>query len=242
MAFKLSTGLRNAMLDQRASALNLMTAITISFSDGTGSSSRDQILDSDNGLGDFIVGDKITVAGACEAANKVATEILAVTAGAIEVVAGTLTTEAEGDVVILVAARGGSFADLFRHGTLHIYSGSQPDDADSAEIGTKLVEISQASAAFTPDTFANGLNFGEVSAGVLAKESGETWSGVAIVTGTAGWFRFYANDEGTGADSSKIRFDGAIATSGSQLNMSNTAVTLGGTTTVDTVAITLPAV
>jgi len=241
MALRLSTGLRDAMMDQRANALNLMTADTISFGDGTGSSSRDQILDSGNGLAGFVVGDQITVAGACEAANKVTTEILAVAAGAIEVAAGVLTTEAAGDAVILAAARGGSFADLFRQGVMRIFTGTQPTSANDVESGTELVEISQASAAFVAGTFANGLNFGVVSAGVIAKETGDSWSGVAVATGTAGWFRFYANDVGDGADSTKIRFDGAIATSGAQLNMSNTSVTSGGTTTIDTVAITLPA-
>jgi len=67
MALRLSTGLRNALLEQKAQATNLMTATTISFGDGTGTNGRDQILDSDDGLGDFIVNGKITVAGASEA-------------------------------------------------------------------------------------------------------------------------------------------------------------------------------
>jgi len=205
MALRLSTGLRNAMMDQRAGALNLMVADTISFGDGTGSSSRDQILDSGNGLAGFVVGDKITVAGDCEAANKVTTEILAVTAAAIEVAAGVLTTEIAGDDVILASARGGSFADLFRQGVMRIFTGTQPTDPDDAESGTLLVEISQGSAAFVADTLANGLNFGAVVDGVIAKETGEVWSGAATATGTAGWFRFYDNGVDDGASGTAIR-------------------------------------
>jgi len=238
MALRLSTGLRNAMMDKKAEALNLITGTTISFGDGTGSSSRDQILDSGNGLGDFVVGDKITVAGSTS--NNGTFEILAVAAGAIEVAAGSLETEEDGDQVILAAARGGSFSDLFRQGVLRIFTGTQPTDPDDAESGSLLVEISQGSAAFVADTLANGLNFGAVSEGAIAKETGEVWSGAASATGTAGWFRFYDNGVDTGASSTAIRFDGAIATSGAQLNMSNTAITSGGTTTIDTVAITLP--
>jgi len=239
MALRLSTGLRDAMMDFRAGALNPIYLDTISYGDGTGTDSCDEILDSGAGLAGFVAGDKITVSGSTS--NDGTYEILTVAAGTIEVAAGSLATEIAGDDTILVAARGGSFADLFRQGNLHIYTGTQPTSANDAESGSKLVEITLGSAAFSPDTFANGLNFGAVVAGVIAKETGEVWSGAATATGTAGWFRFYANDEGTGADSSKIRFDGAIATSGAQLNMSNTAITSGGTTTLDTVAITLPA-
>jgi hypothetical protein len=239
MAFRLSTGLRNALLDEKAEALNLMTATTISFEDGTGTSGRDQILDSGDGLGDFIVGDKITVAGSTS--NNVTAEILGVTAAAIEVAAGTLATEDAGDPVVLASARGGSFSDLFRQGVMRIYSGTQPATADAAETGTLLCTISQSSAAFTKDVFANGLRLGAVASGVLAKEAGDVWSGVGVAAGTAGWFRFYDNSLTTGESTSAIRFDGAVATSGSQCNMANTAVTVGGTSTVDTVALTLPA-
>jgi len=243
MTLRLSTGLRQALLDQRAAAIDLMTATTISFGDGTGAGGNDQILDSGDGLASFTVGDKVTVAGACEAANKVTTEILVVVAGALDVAAGVLTTEAAGDAVILAAARGGSFADIFRQGIIRIFSGSQPSSSDDVESGTLLVEISQGSAAFTTGVEANGLNFGAAVAGVLAKETGDVWSGVAVASGTAGWFRFYPNDvDGNdGASTTAIRFDGAVATSGAQINMTNTSITSGGTTTVDTVAITLPA-
>ena len=45
----------------------------------------------------------------------------------------------------------------------------------------------------------------------------------------------------TGASTTEIRFDGSIATSGKELNISNTAITTGGTTTVDSVEMTMPA-
>ena len=239
MALRLSTGLRNKLMDYRAAPLNPLYLDTISYGDGTGTDSRDEILDSGNGLGDYVAGDKIIVSGSTS--NDGTYEILSVAAGSLEVAAGSLTTEIAGDNTILCAARGGSFADIFRQGIIRIRTGTQPADADTTESGTLLVEISQASAAFVADTFANGLNFGEVSEGTLAKESGETWSGVAGNTGTAGWFRFYANDVDTGASTTAIRFDGSVATSGAQLNMSNTTITSGGTTTIDTVSIPLPA-
>lgn len=92
-------------------------------------------------------------------------------------------------------------------------------------------------------TSANGLKFDKGSAGAMDKLDSQTWSGVAGVTGTAGWFRL----EGPVADSgaldsteSQIRMDGAISTSGAQLNMSSTSITASATQTITSFPITLP--
>lgn len=241
MALRLSTGLRDALLEKKATATNLMTATTISFGDGTGTGSIDQILDSGDGLGDFIVGGKITVAGAGEAGNNSTFDIVSVAAGAIGVPAGSLATESAGEAVLLAGADGGSISDLFRNCVIDIYSGSQPADADTAESGTKLARITLSSGAFVAGAAANGLNFDDADEGVLAKSTSETWSGEGLANGTAGWFRMYDNDAVTGASTTEIRLDGSIATSGAQLNMTNTAITDGGTTTIDSVALTFPA-
>jgi len=93
-------------------------------------------------------------------------------------------------------------------------------------------------------TQVNGLKLGDVSAGVLNKVSGDTWSGVAVASGTAGWFRFYASEADDGSadtTASKLRLDGAISTSGAQINMGSTTVTSGSTQTVSDFPITLPA-
>lgn len=239
MTLRLSTGLRNALLDEKAVANNLMTATTISFEDGTGTDSRDRIVDSGSGLANFVKRGKVTVEGSTS--NDGSYEILGVAAGYLEVAAGSLSTEAAGDQVVLAGATGGSFSDLFQNCVIDVYSGSQPADADTAESGTKLVTITLSSGAFSGGSATNGMNFGEVASGVLSKEAGEVWSGVGLSAGTAGWFRIYDNAYTTGASTTAIRIDGAIATSGSQFNMSNTTITVGATTTVDTVALTLPA-
>jgi len=239
MALRLSTGLRNALLDEKATANNLMVGTTISFEEGTGTDSRDRIVDSGDGLASFVRRGKVTVSGSTS--NDDAYEILAVAAGYIEIAAGSLTTEVAGDTVILAGATGGSFSDLFQNSVLEIYSGSQPANADSDDTGTKLAVITLSSGAFSSGSPTNGINFGEVSSGVLAKEAGEVWSGVGLAAGTAGWFRLYDNSYTTGASTSAVRLDGSVATSGGQLNMTNTSITIGGTTTVDSVALTMPA-
>ncbi|QLA17701.1 hypothetical protein [Desulfolutivibrio sulfoxidireducens] len=135
----------------------------------------------------------------------------------------------------------GSFKEIMADGVVRIFPGTQPTSADDAEGATQLVQITLASGTFTAGAADNGLEFGTASGGILAKSSGEVWSGVASVTGTAGWFRFYANDLTTGASTTQARFDGSISTSGAQLNMSSTAITAGATTTIDSFTITFPA-
>jgi hypothetical protein len=241
MALRLSTGLRNALLSKKAEAENLLTATTISFGDGTGSGSRDQILDSGDGLAGFEKRKKITVSGSAGGTNDGTFEILSVAAGSIEVPAGSFSSESAGEQIILASADGGSISDLFRNGVLDIYAGPQPSDADTGEAGTKLVSITLSSGAFVADAAANGINFDETSSGVLSKNADEVWSGEGLDDGTAGWFRLYDNSYTTGSSASAIRLDGSVATSGAQLNLSNTSISTGGTTTVDTAELTMPA-
>lgn len=245
MAFRLSTGLRNAMLSRNSYPKCLKVATTISFGDGTGTDGRDQILDSGNGFvtAGFQVGDYVTTAGTSGGTNnKSGVKLLSVAAGVMEVAADTFATEGAGASVILAAgSNGGSMDELLRNGVLEIYSGAQPSSADSAESGTKLVRITVGSGAFSAGVATNGLNLGDASAGVVAKETSEVWSGVGLATGTAGWFRFYANAYTTGASTTAVRFDGACGISTGELRMSSLTVTAGATTTIDSGSITLPA-
>lgn len=90
----------------------------------------------------------------------------------------------------------------------------------------------------------NGLKFEEAAAGVLAKKSDQVWSGVAVASGTAGWFRFMGAEADSGAlDSTEAdeRLDGTCATSGGQMNMSSTTITSGATQTLASFTATLPA-
>lgn len=239
MALRLSTGLRDAMLGQKAVATDIVTGTTISFGDGDGTGGADTIKDSANGLGNFEKQQKITVKGS--SSNDGSYEILSVTAGTIEVAAASLTAEAASAQVVLVGVNGGSVSDLFRNGVLEIYAGSQPSSADLAETGSKLVKITLGSGAFTDGAPANGINFDEVDSGKLSKDNEEIWSGIGLLDGTAGWFRQYDNNHVTGASTTGIRLDGNVATSGAQLNVSNTNITTGGTTTVDSATLTMPA-
>jgi hypothetical protein len=233
MAFRFSTKVRDDMLGYKARCNLLMTATDISFVDGA--AANDSIEQVAAGLAGFEAGDMITVEGSTS--NDGTYELLAVSAAAVEVGTGLLTAEIAGDQVILGSARGGSLVDQFRNGTMVIRTASQPTSADDAETGSELIQITQSSGAFVADSPENGINFGQIADGELHAALGEVWSGAAGATGTAGHFRVYANDMTTGASTTKARIDGAIATSGSQMNMANTAITSGGTTTIDDVDI-----
>lgn len=140
----------------------------------------------------------------------------------------------------VLKAGGKSLADALANGVIHIYSGVQPVDSNAAETGTLLGIISLASGAFTPGAPTNGINLAVAANGIVSKAVAEVWSGVAVADGIAGWFRHYDNDVNTGESTTAIRYDGAIATSGSEIQMANTRLTTGGTTTIDSYGVTLP--
>lgn len=92
---------------------------------------------------------------------------------------------------------------------------------------------------------ANGLKMDyNASAGVITKDTSQTWSGTAGATGTAGWFRYKGSIADAGAldgSAAYIRMDGAIGTSGTDMTMSSTSVTSGALQTLSTFAFTIPA-
>ncbi len=138
----------------------------------------------------------------------------------------------------------GSVKDVMANGVIHIYTGTQPTNADSAETGTLVMKITKDGGAFTPGVATNGLNMGTVTAGVLAKNS-DTWKGTGLAaagTGVnAGWFRWYANDVTTGASSTAVRVDGAIGTSSSyELQLTNIVIAENGEATISSFNYTIP--
>lgn len=236
MAFRFSTSVRNDMLGLKAHCNALYyNGGGIALNDN--GDSPDSITDTGTGLAIFEPGDRITVEDAATGGNDGTYEILTVVAGTITIATGSFTGTdvAGGSVVILGSARGGSLVDQFRNATMKIFTGSQPTAADDAESGAELIQITESSGAFVGGADDNGINFGQVASAELHAASGEVWSGKAGATGTAGWFRIYDNAATGGADDQVI--DGAIATSGSQMNMANTSITDGGTTTIDDVDI-----
>ncbi|MBF0459307.1 MAG: hypothetical protein HQK99_15565 [Nitrospirae bacterium] len=126
-----------------------------------------------------------------------------------------------------------SLQEIFFKGFIQIYSGSQPTLPDNVPSGTLLCTIYS-------DGTAAGLSFDDAAAGTLTKAAAETWSGTAVATATAGWFRLTAPGDTGASSTTEERIDGAVATSGSQLNMSSTSITSGAVQTISTFTITMP--
>ncbi len=129
----------------------------------------------------------------------------------------------------------GSLKSIFAASFIDIYSGPQPAAADAAATGTLLCTI------YSDGTSA-GLNLASAAvAGVIAKATGETWSGTVLANGTAGYFRLRAAaDAGTSVSTTAARIDGAIATSGAELNLGSVVFNAGAPFIMASAQFTLP--
>ena len=122
--------------------------------------------------------------------------------------------------------------DVFKGGSIEIYTGLQPSSANDAPTGTLLVTIMYSSA---------GITFDDAASGILTKADAETWSGVCVATGTAGWARLLTPTDGGASSTTDERMDMAVGTSGAQIHMSSTSFATGATQTLTELSITLPA-
>jgi len=229
MTLRLSTLLRDRLMGEQVGT-------------GTRSMSRtaaDKINDGGNGFltDGFVPGMAVYIDVFTTSAVDAYAMITKVEAGILTVSDVTLTTESAENGQVVAEAQ--SFLDIFAYGVMKIYTGSQPASADDAPTGTLLLIISKDGVAVVPGTSTNGLEFDAPVDGVLGKKDAHVWSDVALATGTAGWFRFYTN--GIDEDGNGCNFDGAIGTSGAELNLSSTSIVLAATTTIDEFEVTLPA-
>jgi hypothetical protein len=129
----------------------------------------------------------------------------------------------------------GGYKGALNLGFIAIMTGSQPATGDAAATGTLLGTVSVNGGG-------TGLTFDASVAGVLSKAAAETWRFTGLADGVAGWFRFYASgDTITNVSTTAARLDGAIGTSGAELNLTNLQITTGQVNTCDTFTITQPA-
>lgn len=128
-------------------------------------------------------------------------------------------------------------------GKIKIFSGSQPANADAAEQGTLLLEVTVDAGAFSHGSPTNGLEFDAPVGRVLSKAAAETWRGLGLAGGTAGWGRFVANptDDGTLSTSlPRIDFSVGISGSGADVILSTVTIVIDQPVTVDQFNITFP--
>lgn len=120
-------------------------------------------------------------------------------------------------------------------GFINIYQGSQPSSANTGATGALLGTVTVNGDGST------GLSFDAAVAGVISKAAAQSWKFVGLTAGIAGWFRLYtAGDTPASTDSTKPRIDGAVGTSGAELNLSNVAIAVAQVNTVDGFTITAP--
>jgi hypothetical protein len=249
MSLQLSTGLRNKMLGISPPATHVATLTASDIAAVDGGAGADTLTSAAGAFltAGFVANDAVIINGFTGGMAAIHGPFTIVTAEAatLTFATGLLADDAASEAVTITVITGGSFRDIFKRGVLRIYTGTQPTTADLAATGTLLLTITVGSGAFTGGAVTNGLEFGVAASGSISKLSTQTWSGVAVASGTAGWFRLYGNaaDEATtpAISTTLPRLDGAVATSGAQLNMSSTTITSGATTTLDTFTITLPA-
>lgn len=122
---------------------------------------------------------------------------------------------------VVDALDGGSAA-----GTIKVYDGSQPANANTAVSSQTLL------ATFTLSSTA----FGSASSGVATLAS-TPLSATAAATGTATWFR--AASGGTGGVGTV--FDGSVGTSSADLVLNTTSITSGNTVQITSGTVTCPA-
>lgn len=107
-------------------------------------------------------------------------------------------------------------------GTLKFYTGTQPTDPDTALSGNTLL----ATLTFSDPAFGNAAS-GTATASAITDDSS------ADATGTVTFFRI--------EDSAPIaEIDGAVSTSGAEINFNTTSWTAGDAVSVTSLTITQP--
>lgn len=108
-------------------------------------------------------------------------------------------------------------------GTIKVYDGTQPTDANTAVTTQVLL------ATLTLKNPA----FGNSSAGVATLDVSGGVSVTAAATGTAAWFRCATSGGST-------VFDGSVGASGADLNLNSTSVVSGTSVSVTSGTVTMP--
>ena len=110
----------------------------------------------------------------------------------------------------VVNSQADALSDLADNGYLRIYDGTQPATADTAISTQVLLAELRFNATAAPAASNGVLTFNAITQDLNANN-----------TGTASWFRALKSDGST------VLFDGAVGTSGSDINIATTAIVAG---------------
>ena len=119
---------------------------------------------------------------------------------------------------------------LCNSGTLKVYSGTQPTDANTAISGQTLLGTFTFAATAFGASSCSGTAPNRVATATAAAISDVT----AVAGGTATWFRAFKSN-GT-----SVVFDGTVGTSGCDLNMTDTSISINETMRVSSLTLSTP--
>lgn len=122
----------------------------------------------------------------------------------------------------------------FENCVVDIYSGTQPNSANDAPVGTLLARATLDGGAFAEGAALNGLNFDASVNGVLSKNPTAVWKYTGLANGTARWFRLRANGvDDNSVSTTLLRIDGSVGTSTADMILSNLTIAVGAVGTID---------
>ena len=258
MTVKLSTGLRNAIAQGRGFSGSLNKGYIKIFS-GSQPATADAAETGTN-LGIVTVSSgaltkETRATGTLTVTGTVTQTILTITVGGVNIIPddasmiGLATTTLTADLIAYAINRNGMYEASTTGASNVVTIRARPGAGVIA-----LVIASTGTCTCTGSTMTggvagvNGLMLGAPVGGSIPKLATQIWSFVGINgPATAGWFRFYSSDtadSGATCDGTTVpyypRLDGSIATSGSDLNLSQIVIQTGAPNTIDSFSFQIP--
>jgi len=230
MALRLSTGLAIALAGKGVNVLAF-------GNDFTFTASTKRIASASFQFAGVLAGDTVLVKGSLNNANKAGKVTAVASDGAYIEIDGVLVDESAGNSsAVSCYSTGMSLVEAMRYGIIAVYTGTQPTSANDAESGTLLGYYTVAGGAFVPGVNTNGILLADAVSGTLNGVPGalvglhSTMTNVKctpLVSGTAGWVRFYDNAMVTGASTTAVRFDMACGVGTGEFRLSSQNFTAG---------------
>ena len=131
----------------------------------------------------------------------------------------------------------GSLKSLLADGYLKVYSGTPPATADAALGSAVLLNTYSDDDQGSP----NGLDLDAAAAGgAIGKLAAQTWSGTAVESGTASFFRYVkSGDDGT-LSTTQLRVQGTVGGAGADMFVQSETIVNGVLYTVDYFSLSIP--
>lgn len=132
-----------------------------------------------------------------------------------------MATNLKFTISIVNAEAAAAIAQL-NSGLIRFYQGTQPATADTSIGASTLLVTLTFNATAAPAPVAGLVTFNAITAGT------------GVANGTAQWARVVKSD------GSLVGWDGAVGTTGSDFNINNTTIVIGGTTTCSSATFRVP--